>query len=222
MRIASAALMFSLALFGLNGRSDAAVVPVFNIDPAAISAGQQSTLDLQLNLTADSGYFNAQFTGGSVTLYSGYGPSESFAITPGGTLKDFTFSFSYPTVGTYLPSFYYSANYSQQYQQYQQVGTGQYWVNSGYYYTYSCGFFSTCGYWVDTSHWQYYPIYGYVTYTSNAFGTNSGAGLLSVDAPAQSASLATPLPGALPLFAGGFGMLALLGWRRGSRKRTGW
>jgi hypothetical protein len=105
MRIASAAFIFSLAVFGLNGRSDAAVMPVSNVESGAIPAGEQATLDSKLN--------------------------------------------------------------------------------------------------------------------AYAFGTKQGGvGLLSDDPLLQSADLEAP--SALSLLAGGFGMLALLGWRRGRRKRTGW
>jgi hypothetical protein len=50
----------------------------------------------------------------------------------------------------------------------------------------------------------------YLTFTSNPFTFQQVAiNQVTIDAPA-----ATPLPATLPLFAGGLGALALLGWRR--------
>jgi hypothetical protein len=207
------------ALFAMTSPSQASVVDTFTVSPNPINAGASSLLDLNLSITADPGYFNAQFTGGTVTLYSGVGPQDSFTITPGINPQDFQQSYIYPLAGNFFPSFTVTANYSEQYQVYQQ--TGQYWQSSGYwyYYSYSCGFFSTCtgSYWVDTSHWV--PLYGYVTYT--ATGSFSDRGNLSLvvnplvdGGPAQ----ATPLPAALPLFAGGLGVVALLARRRKQKR----
>ena len=195
-------------LCGLTVAANAAVVPTFSVTPTTINAGDQSTLNLVLNLTADPGYFNAVFTGGSVTLFSDFGPSQIFNITAGGITKSFSTSFTYPA-GNYNPAYSFTANYSEQYQQWQQ--TGGYWVNQGYYAYYSCGFLSTCSYWVDTSYFQ--PLFGYVTYTT--YTGNTGSGSLAL-----TAVNAVPLPAALPLFATVLAGGGLIAWRRKRKAAT--
>jgi len=214
MKRTLAALVALCALSGLNVNADASVVSTFTVTPGAISAGGSSALDLLLTLSADPGYFNAQFTGGSVTLNSGIGPSQVFTVPSGVSApQDFNFSLNYPTAGNYTPSFSYTADYSEQYAVYQQTGT-QY-ISQGYWhtYSYSCGFLSTCygENWVDTSY--YAPVYGYVDYTAYSSNSDSGNGSLLVTG-AISDIAATPLPATLPLFVSGLGGLGLLGWRR--------
>ena len=52
----------------------------------------------------------------------------------------------------------------------------------------------------------------------NASGTSGNPMGLRVEFTERSASLATPLPAALPLFASGLGGLGLLSWRRKRKK----
>lgn len=191
-------------LYGLTVAANAAVVPTFTVTPTTINAGDQSTLDLVLNLTADPGYFNAVFTGGSVTLFSDFGPSQVFNITAGGISKSFSTSFTYPA-GNYNPAYSFTANYSEQYQRWEQ--TGGYYINQGYYVYYSCGFLGsdTCWYWVDR--WVFQPTYGYVTYTNYTGNTGSGSLALTSVNP-------VPLPAALPLFATVVAGGGLIAWRR--------
>jgi hypothetical protein len=204
-------------LIGAASNASGAVLPQFSLSPTTIIAGESSELDLTLQVVADSGYFNAKFVSGSVTLNSGTGLSQSFSIAPNTTTQNFSFSFAYPTAGTFNPSFSFTVLYSEQYQSYQQTGYGSYWVNSGYYYSYSCGLFRTCTGYQDTSHYEYYPIYGYVTNTTtqSASGQNFGALLVN---EAVAAPLATPVPAALPLFASTLIGGGVIAWRR-KRKR---
>jgi hypothetical protein len=137
----AAALMSACALFGLSEAAKADLVSTFTVIPGTINAGQQSTLDLNLTVTNlpsinpvgclnnCPGPFQApinqpsvpQFQGGSVTLYSGTGLSQTFTISVGGTIgphsnsvsEDFQFSFTYPSSGTYSPSYQFTADYTQ-------------------------------------------------------------------------------------------------------------
>src|ERR1700720_295341 len=105
-RLLQGTIVTALILLGAGGNAEASVVPIFSINPSTISDGQQNTLDLTLNLYTDPGQnLYAYFTGGSATLYSGTGLSETFTIPYGGTSIDFQYSFTYPTAGDYTVSF---------------------------------------------------------------------------------------------------------------------
>jgi hypothetical protein len=88
----------------MASQASAAVVPSFSISPTSMLEGNTSTLNLHLSLFADFG-FNPQFDSGTITLFSGVGPSTTFNIGADGTTRDFSVTFSYPTAGTFFPSF---------------------------------------------------------------------------------------------------------------------
>jgi hypothetical protein len=100
-----------LAALGSTAKAD--VLSSFSVNPGTINAGQQSTLDLTLSATQDQNLCNCfppylGFTGGSVTLFSGTGLSQSFTISFANPVQgsflgphlDFQFSFTYPTLMT--------------------------------------------------------------------------------------------------------------------------
>jgi hypothetical protein len=208
-------------LLAATAQAPAGVVPIFSVTPGSISAGDQSLLDVQLSLSPDSGYFNAGFTGGTVSFFSGDGGSTSFDIGSGGTTRDFSVSFAYPNAGSYTPSFQVTANYSQQYQQYVYLYTTSYQVFGGYG-SYSCGFLSTCYY--PIYYTQYQPVYGWQTYTDFLSSTLNGSAPLDVTDGAafsiNAVAVVTPVPAALPLFATGLGALGLLARRRRKKQAT--
>src|SRR5262249_7002444 len=99
LKRAGVAACFAAALLLLAGQSAWAsvVVDSFIINPNSISAGAPSELDLQLSVVPDSGFFNAVFTGGSVTLNSGFGPTQTDSILNNGTsTQSFSATFTYP------------------------------------------------------------------------------------------------------------------------------
>jgi hypothetical protein len=189
------------------------VLDQFSVNPNPILAGSQATLDLQLTLSADSGYFNAAFNGGTATLYDGLGDSQTFNIGVGGTFRDFSAAFTYPNAGGYSPNYSVSVNYTEDAQ--VQVGTGSYQVQTGTY----CAFyniFGSCLQYVPIYTTYYYPIYQTETF---AFYTGTfGSSPLTVNPVVVGSDATTPLPAALPLFATGLGAFGLFGWRR---KRKG-
>jgi hypothetical protein len=203
----AAALAIS-ALFGGAWQASASVFDSFSVNPNPITAGGQSTIDLQLTLLSDFGcnsstcygYYNSQFSGGTATIFDGLGGSQLFNIGSGGVTRDFQFQSTYLNAGTWQPSFTVSASYTENYELYEFQ----------YSYDYNCGFlcYGT----------QY--VYGWNTYTTSNTQLLNGLTSLTVD-PNFSISLdsPTPLPAALPLFATGLGALGLLGWRR-KRKAT--
>jgi hypothetical protein len=127
-RLMQGTIVTALVLLGACGNAEASVVSTFSIDPGTISEGQQSTLDLTLNLYTDPGQnLYAYFTGGSATLYSGTGLSENFTIPYGGTSVDFQYSFTYPTAGDYTVSFSYTSEYDEEYYYYYSFFTRNDW-----------------------------------------------------------------------------------------------
>lgn len=185
----------------------AAVVPTFTVTPGEITAGGSSTLNLKLDLLADSGYRDAQFTGGSATLFSGDGTSISFDIGSGGVLRDFSHSFSYADPGTYAASFLVNATYTQLYDAYVYLYTISYVVAIGH---------NACGWWcpqkVKTGH---KPAYGWKTYSDFSKSKLKGKAYVEVSAP-----VVTPIPAALPLFASGLGAMGLVAWRNRRKARA--
>jgi hypothetical protein len=181
----------------------AAVVPIFATESDTITAGEKGVLHLHLDLTADPGnYYNAQFAGGLVTFYSGSGELTSFQLGTGGTTRDFTYAFDYPTPGTFQPSFMLTGQFTQQYDQ------------SVHLYDYaqtSLARSTKCP-----------PCYSYTTQLISVFGLktfsdNENFKFSSNLSLTAAAPVVTPLPAALPLYATGLGLIALLTWRKRRR-----
>jgi len=191
------------AIFGGAWQASASVYDVFSVNPSAITVGNQSTIDLQLTLLSDYGcnnstcygYYNAQFSGGTATIFNGIGGSQSFNIGSGGVTRDFQLQSNYLNSGTWQPSFTINASYTENYELYE------------YQYTqfYNCGFLCHGS----------YAVYGWNTYTTSSNQLLNGSTSLTVDPNlSNSSDLATPLPATLPLFASGLGVMGLLARRR--------
>lgn len=117
-----------LAMLAMNclaeaPEASASVLDMFSVSPDHMAAGHTASLDLQLILLADPGYFNAKITGGSVTFSSGFGTSDTVAI-PGGnsTFADVSTAFTYADVGSYSPSFSAIIGYVEEYTAFGVVG----------------------------------------------------------------------------------------------------
>src|ERR1700730_8025591 len=90
---ALSALMAVWALFAAHDAAKADVISSFSVNLGTIDAGQPSTLDLTLTAVQDPSLcpftrvtclgtlVATALTGGSVTLYSGTGLSQSFTIS---------------------------------------------------------------------------------------------------------------------------------------------
>jgi hypothetical protein len=130
-----------MAVWAGHDAAKADVISSFSVNLGTINAGQQSTLDLTLTAVQNPLFCSPPcdflgLTGGSVTLNSGTGLSQTFTLTsyPGpygeifmlqnGTSEslgnpvgprseDFQFSFTYPTPGTYTPSYQFAVDYVQ-------------------------------------------------------------------------------------------------------------
>jgi hypothetical protein len=199
-----AAAVAMSAIFGGAWQASASVVDTFSVSPNPITEGGQATIDLALNISSDFlcntqtcyGFYNAQFSGGSATIYDGIGGSQTFNIGSGGNSRDFQLTSTYSNANTWHPSFSVTLGYSENY---------EYWQYQ-YSYSYHCGFLSYC-----TN-----DVYGWTQYTYGSGTSLSGSTDLTVNAivSADTAIGTTPLPAALPLFASGLGALGMLGWRR--------
>jgi hypothetical protein len=183
--------------------SESSVLPIFSTRSDTIVAGQKGVLNLHLDVLADPGNYGAQFAGGSVMLYSGNGAQTQFDLGFGGTSRDFSYAFDYALPGSFAPSFMLSGSYTEKHDETVYL----------YDYTQTSSVISTkCRFPCVTYITKLIPVYGTKTFDdSHAF---SYTGSLSMQAAPP---LATPLPAALPLYATGLGLIALLAWRKRRR-----
>jgi hypothetical protein len=180
----------------------AAVFPIFTTESDTITAGEKGVFNLHLDLTVDqSSYSNAQFAGGLLTLYSGNGALTSFQLGVGGTTRDFTYAFDYTTPGSFKPSFMLTGQFTQQYDQYVHLYD---YAQTSLVRSPKC---RTCISYTT----QLISVFGWKTFSDNENFALSGSSFLTTE------PLATPLPGALPLYATGLGVIALLTWRKRRR-----
>jgi hypothetical protein len=180
----------------------AAVLPIFTIESDTITAGEKGVLHLHLDLKADPGNnSNAQFAGGLVTFDSGNGALTSFRLGVGGTTRDFTYAFDYTTPGRFKPSFVLTGQFTQQNDQYVHLYD---YAQTNLVRSPKC---RTCISYTT----QLISVFGWKTFSDNENFTLSGASLLTAE------PLTTPLPAALPLYATGLGLIALLTWRKRRR-----
>jgi|GEM_PF-4374059 len=202
LRIAGAVV--AAGLFVSAPGSSASVLPIFTTQSSSITAGQKGVLDLHLDLLADPGHYGAQFAGGSVTLYSGNGAQTVFDLGSGGASRDFRYAFDYAAPGSYTPSFVLTGSYIEKHDdQVHLYDFAQTVLVSSSKCRFPCLTYAT----------RLIPVYG--TKTFNDSHTFTYSGNLSLSAAA--APLATPLPAALPLYATGLGLVALLAWRKRRR-----
>jgi hypothetical protein len=200
-------LRIAVALAAVHGlfpasTGSAAVVPIFTTESDTITTGEKGVFNLHLDLSADPGNYNAQFAGGLLTFYSGNGALTSFQLGVGGTTRDFTYAFDYTTPGSFKPSFMLTGQFTQQYDQYVHL------------YDYPqtslvrspkcppCFSYTT----------QLISVFGWKTFSDSESFTLNGNAFLTAEAP-----ITTPLPGALPLYATGLGVITLLAMRRRRR-----
>jgi hypothetical protein len=185
-----AAALF-LALLLDAPRASAVVVPTFSVSPTSIFQGGTSTLTLHLDLFADDDALNPRFFGGTVSLFPGFGSGISFDVGSGGTTRDFSATFTYPTAGTFHPAF---------------IGTVAYFET----FLFQAPIFGLCQNGPFNAH---QCITGFETtpFEAFAFSNLSPTRLATVDVAA------TPLPAALPLFGTGLGFMGLVGWWRKRR-----
>jgi hypothetical protein len=204
LRIAGALV----AAYGLamTSTSLAAVVPIFTTESDTVTAGEKGVFNLHLDLTADLGsYYNAQFAGGLLTFYSGTGALTSFELGVGGTTRDFTYAFDYTTPGSFTPSFMLTGQFTQQSDAYVHLYD---YAQTSLLRSPKC---RTCISYTT----QLISVFGWKTFSdSEKFAFSGNLSVTAADARA------TPLPGALPLYATGLGVIALLALRK-RRRATG-
>jgi hypothetical protein len=191
----AAAVLFSSA-------SQSSVLPIFSTQSDRIVAGQQGVFNLHLDLLADPGNYGAEFAGGSVTLYSGNGAQTQFDLGSGGTSRNFSYAFDYASPGTFAPSFMLSGSYTEKHDE------------TVYLYDYAqtiSVISSKCRFPCVTYTTKLIPVYGTTSFSDSHAFSYTGDQSFSV------APVATPLPSALPLYATGLGLIALLTWRKRRR-----
>lgn len=188
----------ALAAAGMFGTaSSAAVLPIFTTESDTITAGEKGVLHLHLDLTPDPGHYGAQFAGGKLTIYSGTGSSTWFDLGVGGTSRDFTYAFDYAAPGSYMPSFMLTGSFTQKHDEivYYSVPDTRL-VPIG-----------RCAWCVVVKTVMVQKSELKTFSDSETFAYNGNLSL----------SVVTPLPAALPLYATGLGLVALLAWRRRRR-----
>jgi hypothetical protein len=186
----------------LSPSAFASVVDTFSITPTSITQGGSTTETLSIQVSPDSGYWGAYFTGGSVTFTSGDGQTQTQSITYGSNSETFSQTFSYPGSGNVTPGFSFTANYANEYTYY-----GSYLVQAGYYqyYSYNCGFFESCegSYWVN-------PVYQYYQETESNYASQSGSGVANLTS-------AVPEPSTWAMLLLGFAGVGFMAYRRKSK-----
>jgi hypothetical protein len=201
LRIAGA--LAAIHILGTASTGSAAVVPIFTTETDTITAGEKGVFNLHLDLKATPGsYYNAQFAGGLLTFDSGNGALTSFQLGAGGTTRDFTYAFDYTTPGSFKPSFTLTGHLTQQYDEYVHLYD---YAQTSLVRSTKC---RTC----DSYTTQLISVFGWKTFNVSENFTLSGNSFLKVD------PLATPLPGALPLYATGLGVITLLALRKRRRR----
>jgi len=199
LRIAGA--LAAAGLCGTASLSSAAVVPIFSTESDTITAGEKGVLNLHLDLNPDSSkYHDAQFAGGKLTIYSDTGSFTSFDLGVGGTVRDFTYAFDYAAPGSYTPSFVLTGSFTQKYDE-----------------TISYGVTSTKL--VKTGLCAWCVIAKTVIVQKSELKTFSDSKTFALDGDLSVTveAVITPLPAALPLYATGLGLIALLAWRKRRR-----
>ena len=112
----------ALALWMPAFEAHASVVSSFGASDQSLRVGEETSLTLSLDLTADPRYSMALFTGGTVTIFSGEGEKETFKIKAGSTSQDFTTSFTYDAAGDFKPRYVVKADYEESYWKRALVG----------------------------------------------------------------------------------------------------
>jgi hypothetical protein len=178
------------------------VVSSFSVYPAGIiQPGGSAEIDLTLAVQADnrlSSSSNASFGGGTVTLDSGNGLTQSFSIGNGGNAPEtFSLTTSPYYAGTYTPSFTYNGEY----------------VENGYLALVS-GFYMDANF---VSHYTY--TYIYTTQFYNSTGSGS-ASLLVTDSALPGVPGVTPgvpEPSTWAMMLLGFAGVGFMAYRRKSK-----
>jgi hypothetical protein len=183
--------------------STAAVVPIFTLDSDTIMAGDKGVLHLHLDLQPDSNmYYDAQFAGGLLTLYSGNGAFTNFQLGAGGTTRDFTYAFDYPTPGSFTPSFMLTGSFTQKDNEYVYLYDYPKTVAVRYGTCLTCVRYTT----------QLVSVFGWETFSDTQTFSFDGSLSLTTD------PVVTPLPASLPLYASALGLIGLLVW--GKRRKA--
>ena len=214
MRHYSIACAVTLLALSASSVAKASVLDSFSVAPVAITTGGSATLDLTLSLSPDGGYFNAQFSGGSVAFNFGDGFTANFGISAGGSFQQFSQAHTYSTAGNYTPSYSFTASYTEQYQSYDYLYTYSYQQFVGYGY-YSCGFLSTCSYPIYQTAYQ--NVYGYQTHTIGSGDNGSGSASLAVTDPISQVA-AVPEPSTWAMMILGFAGIGFIGYRRHNQR----
>ncbi len=122
MRTYARVCFVALALWMPALEAHAGVVSSFGASDQSLRVGEETSLTLSLDLTADPRYSMALFTGGTVTIFSGEGEKETFKIKAGSTSQDFTTSFTYDAAGDFKPRYVVKADYEESYWKRALVG----------------------------------------------------------------------------------------------------
>jgi len=188
-------------ILAVASTASAAVLPIFTTESDTITAGEKGVLHLHLELKADPGNYDAQFAGGLLTFNSGNGAHTSFDLGFGGTSRDFSYAFNYAAPGRYTPTFMLTGSFTQKYD-------GSVYYNVPKTTRIKTGSCSSC--------WTYKTVMLQKS-ELKTFSDSEEFTLKDSLSLAATEPVVTPLPAALPLYATGLGLVALLAWRKRRR-----